>query len=162
MCIYPERWHEEDGSRHKIGVDELTDLTFDFTFRMSPSVRASVNFRFNSDFRVSGHPNEMTYIWKLLSDGRQVALGDFPVAEVYRRSDWGWVVANCNIVCCSLDDQQKSASASASAKKDSRPNTLDEASERLEDIPASHAHPEYFDEPDSGQPVSFIMKLEPF
>lgn len=98
------RLHEEDGKRSCISAEELTSLTFDFNFRMMAHTRASQNFRFCSDGHVSGHPNGLTYEWRLLAAGNEVALGEFPVAQVQRRTDWGWVVSNPNVVCCSLDD----------------------------------------------------------
>ena len=36
------------------------------------------------------------------ADGHRVELGAFPQAKVIRRDDWGWAIANSNIVCCFL------------------------------------------------------------
>eukprot|EP00928_Gymnodinium_smaydae_P038470 TRINITY_DN26534_c0_g1_i1.p1 TRINITY_DN26534_c0_g1~~TRINITY_DN26534_c0_g1_i1.p1 ORF type:complete len:233 (-),score=25.87 TRINITY_DN26534_c0_g1_i1:210-908(-) len=98
------RDHLLDGRRASITRDELCACTFDFTFRLDPFHRvASRSFRFGLDGRVSGHPNGLTYDWELSEDGRHVALGQFPVGTVHRRPDWGWAIANVNIVCHSLD-----------------------------------------------------------
>ena len=54
--------HEADGRRTRLKDEaELTSLTFDFRFRMSMQSVASVNFRFEADGHVSGHPNGLTY-----------------------------------------------------------------------------------------------------
>ncbi|CAK9000176.1 unnamed protein product [Durusdinium trenchii] len=98
------RQHLQDGGRSCITLEELTENVWDFTFRLHPQLRASSSFRFDPDSRcVTGHPNGLTYHWQLSADGHRVELGAFPQAKVIRRDDWGWAIANSNIVCCSLD-----------------------------------------------------------
>ena len=108
------RHHVEDGSRACITREELTSLVWDFTFRLHPQVRASTTFRFEISGHVAGHPNGLTYAWQLSDDGRRVELGKFPQARVIRRADWGWAIANSNIVCCSLEEEDLSGEGSAS------------------------------------------------
>eukprot|EP00930_Biecheleria_cincta_P059045 TRINITY_DN44814_c0_g1_i1.p1 TRINITY_DN44814_c0_g1~~TRINITY_DN44814_c0_g1_i1.p1 ORF type:complete len:260 (+),score=36.44 TRINITY_DN44814_c0_g1_i1:75-854(+) len=105
--------HEEDGKRARITAEELSSLTFDFTFRIAPNIRRSCEFQFREDGHVYGHPQGFAYAWKILSDGGRIALGPFPVADVHRRDDWGWVVCNVNIVCCSMEPGQFTVGSSA-------------------------------------------------
>ena len=107
--------HLEDGARNCITMQELTTLVWDFTFRLHPQARASASFRFDMSGHVSGHPNGLTYSWRLSDDGRRVELGQFPQARVIRRADWGWAIANSNIVCCSLEDEDLTGEGSEGA-----------------------------------------------
>ena len=100
------RRHEMDARRVEISAQELASLTFDFRFRFhGPTIGpASTTFRFGADGRVSGHPNGLTYEWRLLTTDRgqqRVQLGRFPPACVSRLSSWHWVVANPNVMLCS-------------------------------------------------------------
>ena len=116
-CSWKEQYrhHLEDGSRKHITYLELTSLIWDFTFRLHPQVRASSAFRFDASGHVSGHPNGLTYAWQLSDNGRRVELGQFPQAKVIRRADWGWAIANSNIVCCSLEEEDLDGEGGASA-----------------------------------------------
>ncbi|CAJ1445242.1 unnamed protein product [Effrenium voratum] len=102
----------EDGQRQQITREELTGLVWDFTFRLHPERRASSCFRFEECGQVANHPNGLTYEWSLSDDGRHVALGQFPQARVTRRRDWGWAIANGNIICCSLEAEDLEVAAS--------------------------------------------------
>eukprot|EP00929_Paragymnodinium_shiwhaense_P090441 TRINITY_DN50626_c0_g1_i2.p1 TRINITY_DN50626_c0_g1~~TRINITY_DN50626_c0_g1_i2.p1 ORF type:complete len:334 (+),score=40.60 TRINITY_DN50626_c0_g1_i2:93-1094(+) len=96
---------EADGARQTLrDVEEVSGLTFDFTFRLSPEHYASRSFRFHEQGYVTGHPNgpQFSYSWRLQGHGGEVTLGPFPVAQVYRRPDWGWCVANCNVILLSI------------------------------------------------------------
>ena len=109
------RKHLEDGSRNCLTMQEITTLVWDFTFRLRPEARASTSFRFDMSGYVCGHPNGLTYSWRLSDDGRRVELGQFPQARVIRRADWGWAIANSNIVCCSLEDEDLTGEGSEGA-----------------------------------------------
>ena len=96
--------HEIDGRRtHFNSPDEVSALTFDFSFRGMPEQTASENFRFGHDGMISGHPNGIMYRWWISRDGNAVHLGQFPIAKVARMHDWHWAIANGNVVWCSLD-----------------------------------------------------------
>jgi hypothetical protein len=95
---------EIDGRRtHFNSPDEVSALTFDFSFRGMPQQTASENFRFGRDGMISGHPNGISYRWWISRDGNSVHLGQFPIAKVARMHDWHWAIANGNVVWCSLD-----------------------------------------------------------
>ena len=95
---------ELDGRRSRITQLELTSLTFDFRFRFHPTEPQSEDFRFGSSGHVSGHPNGLTYKWRLLEGGSYVQLGDFPRARVRRLASWGWALCNPNVVLLSLEE----------------------------------------------------------
>jgi hypothetical protein len=84
-------WHEiydlveDEGSRQFfMNEEELSKLTFDYRYRCEPDKSMSLRFKFNSDHHVSGHPNHLTYEWKLTDRGKTVKLGLFPPARVRR------------------------------------------------------------------------------
>ena len=61
----------------------------------------STTFRFESDGRVSGHPNGLTYHWTLTdnADGEQlVRLGNFPAARVKRLKTWQWLMCAAHAI----------------------------------------------------------------
>ena len=95
------RLHEIDGRRQRFrDAEELSTHTFDFRFRMEIDDVQSTTFRFESDGRVSGHPNGLTYHWTLTdnADGEQlVRLGNFPAARVKRLKTWQWLM--CAAAC---------------------------------------------------------------
>ena len=98
---------EIDGRRSCFNSpDEVSELTFDFSFRGMPDQTASECFKFGSNGTIAGHPNGITYHWALGADGTTVHLGEFPRAKVTRLHDWHWAVANGNVVWCSLDDPE--------------------------------------------------------
>jgi hypothetical protein len=97
---------QEKARRICLSEDELTSLTFSFTFKRglrSYAVHpASQSLCFAPDGKLSGHPSGLRFPWRLTEGGLALDIGPedapFPKASVKRMADWSWRVENENVL----------------------------------------------------------------
>jgi len=71
---WKRQYQAAEATATRMTLDDISLHRFDFSFRIDPSTRASNKFNFNPDGRVSGHPMELDYEWRVLDDGAHTSM----------------------------------------------------------------------------------------